>query len=108
MRVKTSELRNNLSRYLRRVQRSRKSITVCDRDEPIAQIIPVGSSADQSELSRAASERLQAQLARSGIFLELPATPGTASCMPPVRTRVAPDGRTDLRTIDLVRGGRDW
>ena len=40
MEVKTGALRNNLSRYLRRVRDTGDSIIVLDRDTPIAEIRP--------------------------------------------------------------------
>lgn len=40
MRVKTGELRNHLSRYLKRVRQTGDPITVMDRSRPIATIMP--------------------------------------------------------------------
>lgn len=40
MEVKTGELRNQLSRYLKRVRQTGDSITVLDRNRPIAEIRP--------------------------------------------------------------------
>lgn len=40
MKVKTAELKDHLSHYLRRV-RAGETITVCDREEPVAAIIPL-------------------------------------------------------------------
>ena len=45
MNVKTAELKNNLSRYLRRV-RAGKTLTVFDRDTAIAVLSPVPTSPD--------------------------------------------------------------
>jgi len=94
--------------YLRRVRKTRKPITVCDRDDPVAQLVPLAEPGAAGELSPSDRERLQAQLENDGILVELPAASGSLSCMPPIRTRIAPDKRTDIHTIDLVRRGRDW
>ena len=40
MDVKTGNLRNNLSRYLRRVRQTGDTIVVFDRDRPVAEIRP--------------------------------------------------------------------
>lgn len=40
MEVKTGELRNQLSRYLKRVRQTGESITVMDRNCPVAEIRP--------------------------------------------------------------------
>jgi len=43
-----------------------------------------------------------------GLRIDIPPRRPTRSCLPAVQPAVAPDGRTDLRTIDLVRGGRGY
>jgi len=40
MEVKTGSLRNNLSRYLKRVRQTGDTIVVLDRDVPVAEIHP--------------------------------------------------------------------
>lgn len=35
------EIREHLSRYLRRVTRNHEEITITDRDQPIARLVPV-------------------------------------------------------------------
>lgn len=36
MQIKTAELRNNLSKYLRHVRKTGEPITICNRDKPVA------------------------------------------------------------------------
>ncbi len=48
-RVKIAELKNELSRHLRAVERG-ASIEVTDRDRPIAHIVPVGPAAPDIEV----------------------------------------------------------
>jgi prevent-host-death family protein len=52
--AKIGELRNNLSRYLDRV-RAGETITVLDRNQPIAQIVPVRDQPHMSDEDRLAS-----------------------------------------------------
>ena len=108
MNVKTADLKNNLSKYLRRV-RAGKTFTVFDRDTPIATLSPVVPAATDDDVAwqreRAATI---AKYAKAGVHitppLKRPPSPIFADIMP----SVAPDGRTDIKTIDLVRGGRDY
>lgn len=47
MRIKTGNLRNNLSRYLKRVRQTGETIVVLDREEPVAELRPFsGAAAD--------------------------------------------------------------
>lgn len=73
MEVKTGELRNQLSRYLKRVRQTGDSITVMDRNRPVAEIIPY---ADHSQDARSDIWMRRAQVeAKLGGFdedLELP------------------------------------
>lgn len=41
MEVKTGDLRNNLSRYLRRIRQTGEAVVVMDRDTPVAVINPL-------------------------------------------------------------------
>lgn len=48
MQIKTGNLRNNLSRYLKRVRQTGETIVVLDRDKPVAELRPIGGAADQA------------------------------------------------------------
>jgi prevent-host-death family protein len=106
MNVKTADLKNNLSRYLRRVRETGETIIVCDRDEPVATLSPIMRNED-AEWTRYREEAL-ARARQIGLKIDIPAKRPTGRCMPEVTPTVAPDGRTDLRTIDFTRGGRDY
>lgn len=41
MKIKTGHLRNNLSRYLKRVRQTGETIIVLDREHPIAELRPI-------------------------------------------------------------------
>jgi prevent-host-death family protein len=106
MQIKTAELKNNLSKYLRHVRETGETIIVCDRDEPVAALSPVQRDAD-AEWSRYRAEAL-ARARKLGLQIDIPAKRPVDPCMPTPKPVVAPDGRTDLHTIDLVRGSREW
>lgn len=106
MNVKTADLKNNLSKYLRRVRERGETIIVCDRDEPIATLSPVVRDEDAEWAKQRAEALARAQ--KAGLTIDIPLKrPGPAPLMD-ITPTVAPDGRTDINTIDLVRGGRDW
>ena len=110
--VKTAELKNNLSKFLRRV-RAGKTITVFDRDQPIALLSPifrVSPSAAAAEPDRAWQRERLAALARAkkhGFEIDVPLTRPTRPLFQDTSPILAPDGRADINTIDLVRGRID-
>ena len=106
MQIKTAELKNNLSKYLRRVRDSGETIIVCDRDEPIAALTPINRTQD-TEWSRQRAEAI-ARARKIGLKIDIPLKRPDAPCMSPPNPVVAPDNRTDISTADLVRGNRDW
>jgi prevent-host-death family protein len=106
MQIKTAELKNNLSKYLRRVRENGETIIVCDRDEPVAALTPVNRDQD-AEWARFRAEAL-ARAKKIGLQIDIPVQRPTKRGLGGAKPMVAPDGRTDINTIDLVRGGRDW
>jgi antitoxin (DNA-binding transcriptional repressor) of toxin-antitoxin stability system len=106
MKVKTADLKNNLSRYLARIRASGESLTVCDRDTPVATLTPIP---DQTDKEWEAFRRDVLEKAKKvGLRIDLPLVRPDRSKKARVHPSVAPDGRTDIRTIDLVRKGRDY
>jgi prevent-host-death family protein len=59
-----AELRNNLSRYLDHV-RAGGTVTICDRDRPVAQIVPLEHAKPRT---KADDEARIARLERKGII----------------------------------------
>jgi len=106
MNVKIADLKNNLSRYLARVRDTGETIIVCDRDEPVATLSPIHRD-DDAEWQRYREECL-ARAKQIGLKIEVPLQRPTRKCMPNVTPRTAPDRRTDIRTIDLTRKGRNY
>lgn len=73
MEVKTGELRNQLSRYLKRVRQTGDAITVMDRNRPIAEIRPYADHA-QDARSDVWTRRAQVEAQLGGLDedIELP------------------------------------
>ena|SRR3989338_7465064 len=73
MEVKTGVLKNNLSRYLKQVQRTGESITVLDRNRPVARLAPWRGKRNAADSAWAKErETLLAKAARLGIKLRVP------------------------------------
>jgi prevent-host-death family protein len=106
MNVKTADLKNNLSRYLAQVRETGESIIVCDRDKPVAILSPLDRDED-AEWNRYRTEAL-ARAKKIGLSLPIPAGRPGKSHPADIRPVVAPDGRMDVTTIELVRKGRDY
>ena len=109
MQVKTGELKNNLSRYLKRLAETGESITILDRNRPVARLMPLrakrraGNSAWVKE--RAA---LLARAARLGIKISIPETEPRPLKSLNITPRIAPDGRTDINSVVEMRREKDY
>ena len=74
MKIKTGVLRNNLSRYLKRVRQTGETIVVLDREKPIAELRPFGgATADAATDVWARRERFIRQVGSLDEDFELPA-----------------------------------
>lgn len=102
--VKTAELKNNLSKYLRRVREKGVTITVCDRDTPIATISPVKTEGDPEwEEHKTTLREIEK---KTGLKITVrEKRPRKVKTGPPTP---AVDGRTDLETVVEMRRTRDW
>ncbi len=104
MEVKTAELKAHLSAYLRSVREEGASYVVLDRKTPVARLVPLDAEGEKSGREKAWLE-LRCQLEAKGIRVHPPRGLGGPAPEP----SLALDGRTDVRTISLVRGGeRDY
>lgn len=106
MNVKTAELKNRLSSYLRRVRERGETLVVCDRDRPVATIspIPETGSPDPSWLAECHSQRRSFE-ERGLRFHPLPSRPDGLPGGSPVR---APDGDTSVSTVERMRSERNY
>ena len=106
MNVKTADLKNNLSRYLRRIRETGETILVCDRERPVATLSPLQRDED-TEWRRVREEAL-ARAKAAGLEIEMPLQRPPKSAMPRLTPTAAPDGRTDVQTSDLLRQGKPY
>lgn len=74
MKIKTGILRNNLSRYLKRVRQTGETIVVLDREKPVAELRPFGGgTAEAATDVWAQRERFIRQVGSWDEDFELPA-----------------------------------
>jgi antitoxin (DNA-binding transcriptional repressor) of toxin-antitoxin stability system len=109
MNVKTGELKNNLSRYLKRLAETGESITILDRDRPVAKITSIRGKRGAPESTWAKERiRLLAKAVKLGIKITIPEKePGPLRGMK-FRPQIAPDGRTDIETVNEMRREKDY
>lgn len=105
VRVKTADLKNNLSRYLKLVRESGEGIEVCLRDEPVAMLVPAHAGSSPGLSAQERSE-LQRRLAAAGLLLS--SDPVAVGPLPQVTASRAGDRRADVRTVEAMRSERDW
>lgn len=55
------EIREHLSRYLRRVARNREEITITDRDQPVARLVPVTEGLGRLRSRKALRQTIKAK-----------------------------------------------
>jgi prevent-host-death family protein len=109
MDVKTGDLKNNLSRYLKRVAETGESITILDRNRPVARITPIRRKRGTPE-SAWSKERakLLARAAKLGIKIQISEKEPRSFKSLGIHPRIAPDGRTDIDTVASMRREKDY
>lgn len=55
------EIREHLSRYLRRVTRNHEEITITDRDQPVARLVPVAETRSRFRSRKALRQSIKAR-----------------------------------------------
>jgi prevent-host-death family protein len=93
-----AELRNNLSRYLDHV-RAGGTVTICDRDTPVAQIVPIEHAKPRT---RADDEARIARLERKGIIRR-----GKGDMLEWLRSRKLPRGRLKTSLVETLLEERE-
>jgi len=99
MKVKVSELKTHLSRYLKDLE-EKGMIEVCLREEPVAYLVPAGTTPQTTQ--KALADKVRA----AGLRLHAPSREQREST-PPV-AGIAGDGRTDVSTVESMRKERDY
>jgi len=103
MEVKTAELKAKLSQYLRQVREEGSTYVVLDRKTPVALLTPITLDKVKHRETEQQLRAYRAMEAR-GMRVRPPVMRGGKLPDP----TPAPDGRTDLRAIDTVRGERNY
>lgn len=112
-RIKTSELKTHLSRYLRELRETGEGIEVCAREEAVAYLTPAKSCREDGAAAIAHElEVLGSRLQAAGLTLDVPswrrnwlAGGGFRLDGPPP---AAGDGRSDVSSVQEIRQERDW
>jgi prevent-host-death family protein len=109
MRVKIGELKNNLSRYLKRVAQTGESLTILDRNRPVGKLTPWrGKTAAKKTAWEKERERILAKAARLGIKISIPERKPVPMRELNISPRTAPDGRTDVNAVIQMRREKDY
>jgi len=103
MEVKTAELKAKLSQYLKSVREDGASYVVLDRKTPVALLTPL-ANAKQGSADVEKVMEICREMEAEGFGVSLPVARDRSRAKP----KIASDGRTDVQTIDLVRGERDY
>jgi prevent-host-death family protein len=108
MQVRTGELKNNLSRYLKRLAQTGKPITILDWNRPVARLMPIrGKRGKESAWAKRRAEIL-ARAAKLGIKIKVPEKEPRPLKSLGIEPRIAPDGRTDSNSVVEMRKERDY
>ena len=102
MRVKIGELKNNLSRYIHKVNDEGEVIIICDRDNPVACLSPLALTPTAEW--RAYRELTEARAQSAGVELAVPEALVSMAAFRSVEPQVAADGRVDVETMHEERG----
>lgn len=105
MEVKTAELKAKLSHYLRSVREDGASYVVLDRKTPVARLVPMEGEAEKSEEEREWIDLCQ-KMEKRGIKITPAKFRAHDGWLP--QPTVAPDGRTDIHTVEEMRKERDY
>ena len=104
MKVKTGELKNNLSRFLKQLAQTGESITVLDRNRAVARLIPLPKKrASTGSAWTEERQRLLSRALKKGVKLQLPKTEPPPMKALKVVPLTAPDGRTDVESVVRMR-----
>ena len=109
MDVKTGELKNNLSRYLKRVAETGEPITILDRNRPVARLTPIrGPRGKKSSAWEKERAQILARALKLGIKIRLPETEPKSLKSLNITPKIAPDGKTDRDTVSEMRKEKDY
>jgi len=107
MKVKTADLKANLSSYVRKVRETGEPVEILLREEAVAYLTPVSGEKKQTVQEIQGVKALERDLADIGLTCQM-ARPGSKPSDVVPAPVVAGDGRTDLSTIEAIRSEKDW
>jgi len=99
MKVKVSELKTNLSRYLKHLDEA-GTIEVCLREEPVAYLVSARSPSERTQ------QVLADKVSEAGLVLRSSSSRRPTGAIP--TPGVAGDGRTDISTVESMRQLRNY
>lgn len=109
MEARIADLKNNLSRFLKRMSESGEPITVLDRNTPIAKITPIRSKGRSVKSNwQAESDSLRARAKKAGVKLAVTSVEPKPLRLLAVVPQVAPDGRRDINTVAAMRAEKEY
>jgi prevent-host-death family protein len=104
VKVRTAELKNHLSRYLRRVRENHETIVVCDREVPVAVLAPIEEARKDSEWQKRC-QKMAAAFGKAGLAVGFPQV--QASGLPEIiPAKAARGAKTSI--VEEMRRSRDW
>lgn len=109
MKVKTGELKNNLSRYLKRLADTGESITILDRNRPVARITSIRGKRGMPETAWTKERAgLLARAAKLGIKISVPEMEPKLLKSLGVEPRAVAGRRTKRNTVVEMRKEKDY
>lgn len=105
MKIKVANLKANLSKVLKEIERSGDTVEVCVREAPVAYLTPAKPVKGKPG-SRAEIEQLVHAFAGLGMKLHPPASVREEKYT--ITPRIAGDGRCDISTIEVMRSEKPW
>ena len=104
MKVKTAELKANLSRYVRQVRETGEPIEILLRDETVAYLTPAVTTKPMDQQEKAERLRLERAFAGAGLACEWSSQ---ASLSRPIPS-LAGDGNSDVNSTEAIRAEKNW
>ena len=107
MKVKTADLKANLSSYVRQVRESGEPVEILLREEAVAYLAPISGEQRQTAKQIQDMKALERAFKEIGLTCRMGRVGSKPSDVTPAPV-VAGDGRTDVNTVDTMRCEKDW
>ena len=107
VKVKTADLKANLSSYVRKVRETGEPVEILLREEAVAYLTPICGEKKQTVQEIQDVKALEHDLAEIGLTCQMGRTGSKPSDVTPAPV-VAGDGRKGVNTIEAIRSEKDW